>query len=93
MAKSILQHEKRCYRCGSRVWLEEHHILGGALRKLSEREGFKVWLCHYCHNEPPNGVHHNAEANRRLKADCQAKYEETHSRDEWMLLVGKNYRW
>lgn len=93
MAKSILQSEKRCFLCGSRVWLEEHHVLGGALRKLSEREGFKVWLCHYCHNEPPRGIHHNAENNRKLKAKCQAKYEETHSRDEWMSLVGKNYRW
>ena len=92
MAKSILQDEKRCYLCGSQVWLEEHHIYGGALRKKSEREGFKVWLCHYCHNEPPFGVHHCEERNKALKAECQAKYEETHSRDEWFALIGKNFR-
>lgn len=90
--QSILQNEKECYICGSRVWLESHHIFNGnPNRKISEANGFKVWLCHYCHNEPPNGVHFNRERRIWLQRECQAKYEETHGRDEFMRLIGRNY--
>lgn len=68
---SIIQKEKACYICGAEVMLEEHHVYGGPCRKLSERYGLKVYLCHYCHNEPPNGVHFNAAVNERLKAEVQ----------------------
>ena len=90
--KSILQTEKECYLCQSKVLLEEHHIFpGNPGRKISERNGFKVYLCHYCHNEPPFGVHFNRENMDKLKADCQRKYEETHSHNEFMKLIGRNY--
>lgn len=89
--KSILQNEKRCFFCNSSQWLEEHHCFGGANRKLSEKYGLKVWLCHNHHNEPPFGVHHNAENMRKLRAAAQAKFEETHTREEFMRLFGKNY--
>lgn len=92
MAKSILQTEKRCFLCGSQTWLEEHHIFEGtANRKISEKNGFKVYLCHYCHNEPPKGVHFNRANNLKLKRACQRKYEETHTREDFMRLIGKNY--
>lgn len=90
--KSILQDEKRCWFCGSHSWLEEHHIFEGtANRRISEANGFKVYLCHYCHNEPPRGVHFNRENSLRLKKACQQKYERTHSREEFMSLIGRNY--
>lgn len=66
--KSIVQAEKRCFFCGSQIWIEEHHIFGGALRKKSEKFGLKVYLCHYCHNEPPDGVHFNSENMNMLKS-------------------------
>ena len=91
MAKSILQSEKICFFCNSMSWLEEHHIYGGANRKISERQGFKVYLCHHCHNEPPNGVHFNEKRNRQLKKICQQKYEETHTREDFLRLIGRNY--
>ena len=90
--KSILQREKRCFLCGSYQWLEEHHVYGGANRKVSEANGFKVLLCHWCHNEPPRGVHHNRERRQWLQAQCQLQYESMgHSRDEFLHLIGKNY--
>lgn len=89
--KSILQEEKKCYICGSTQWLENHHIFGGANRKLSEKYGLKVWLCHYCHNEPPQGVHFNAQAMNRLREDGQRAFERTHTHGEYMALFGKNY--
>ena len=90
--KSILQTEKECYFCKSKQMLEEHHIFpGNPGRKISEKNGFKVYLCHYCHNEPPFGVHFNRENMDTLKADCQRKYEETHTRKEFMNLIGRNF--
>lgn len=91
MAKSIMQHSKQCFICGSTQWLEEHHVFGGANRKNSEKYGLKVWLCHLHHNEPPFGVHHNAENMLKLKQAAQMKFELTHSRKEFMQLFGKNY--
>ena len=61
MSKSIISNEKRCFRCGTTIWLERHHIFGGAMRKKSEHFGLWVYLCHRHHNEPPNGVHYNRD--------------------------------
>lgn len=72
--KSIIQRDdSRCYICGSRQWLEWHHVYGGGLRSVSEQYGLKVRLCHYCHNEPPNGVHQNKEIRLLLQAKVQRK--------------------
>lgn len=90
--RSILQDEDRCYLCGSTDWTETHHIYGGnPNRRISEENGFKVRLCHWCHNEPPHGVHHNKQMDLWLRQRCQEKYEETHSREEFIKLIGKNY--
>ena len=89
-----MQAEKTsCYICGSRVWLEEHHVFGGANRKLSEKYGLKVWLCHGCHNEPPVGVHHNAVINNHLKAETQKKAMEHYgwNIEKFRKVFGKNY--
>lgn len=72
--KSIMEAEngpRCCYFCGATQRLEKHHIFGGSLRKKSEQYGLTVTLCHDCHNEPPHGVHFDAERNNRLKADAQ----------------------
>lgn len=89
--KSILQDEKECYICGSTVWLERHHIYFSFNRKKSEQNGFVVYLCHRHHNEPPDGVHFNLDVDNELKQICQAEYEKTHSHQEFMKLIGRNY--
>lgn len=92
MAKSIMQTEKRCYVCGTTYDLHDHHIFyGTANRKQSEKHGFKVFLCGKHHNLSNQGVHFNHELDMRLKMECQAKFEETHSREEFMQIIGKNY--
>lgn len=90
---SILQSECRCYFCGSYEWIEEHHIFGGdPNRRISEENGFKVFLCHWHHNEPPDGVHFNRRNRLRLQEECQRRYEEMgHTRAEFIALIGKNY--
>lgn len=93
MASSIMSREKKCYLCGRGSMLEEHHIFGGANRKLSEKYGLKVWLCHYCHNEPPMGVHFSSERMLKLKEDGQRAFMEHYSKSEseFRQIFGKNY--
>lgn len=47
MSKSILQSEKECFMCGTVLNLERHHVIfGTAGRKISDKLGLTVWLCH-----------------------------------------------
>ena len=91
--KSILQSEKVCYLTGSTYNLHRHHIYAGSRRQISEREGFWVWLTGYYHNQSNEGVHgkDGHALDLWLKQECQRKYEENHSREEFMRLIGKNY--
>lgn len=95
MAKSILQTDKdSCFICGSHEWIEEHHVFGGnGRRRLSEKYGLKVYLCHYCHNEPPNGVHHNSETRKALQQFAQEKAMQHYgwTVDDFRNIFGKNY--
>ena len=91
MANSILQDKKECYITGAALNLHEHHIFGGKNRKISEKHGFKVWLRADWHNVADYGVHFNRDLDIFLKMSCQNKFEETHTRAEFMALIGKNY--
>ena len=82
----------RCFMCGSTNWLEKHHIFGGANRKLSEKYGLVVWLCHECHNEPPDGVHHNKENMAKLHKLGQQRFEIDHPELNFRQIFGKNYK-
>lgn len=94
MSKSILQTEKECYLTGSTYNLHKHHIyFGNPGRKISEKNGFWVYLTGALHNQSNDGVHgkNGHELDLKLKRDCQRKFEETHSREEFMKLIGRNY--
>jgi hypothetical protein len=87
----MLGNDEECFLCRKTVALERHHIFSGAYRKRSEEKNMIVYLCHWCHNEPPMGVHHNHAMNLRLKRAAQYQYEKTHSREQFMGLFGRNY--
>ena len=59
---------------------------------MSEKNGFKVWLCQE-HHEGTYGVHGSKghDLDIYLKQVCQKKYEETHTRDEFINLIGRSY--
>lgn len=89
--KSIMQDEKKCYVTGREYDLHKHHIYGGPNRTISEDNGFWVWLTPEYHNMSDEGVHFNKEFALALKQECQLKYEQTHTREEFIELIGRNY--
>ena len=93
MAKSIMQTEKECFMTGSIVNLHRHHIYAVGRRKISEENGFWVWLHGSYHNQSDYGVHgkNGHDLDMELKRICQARYEETHTREDFIRLIGKSY--
>lgn len=96
---SILQPDKSyCFLCGIRNGcgldaLEEHHVFeGNGKRPISEQYGLKVYLCGCtCHREGPKSAHKNKETKDMLHKLAQRKFEETHSREEFIAAFGKSY--
>ena len=88
---SILQDEKKCYVTGDTRNLHKHHIYGGPNRPISEKNGFFIWLKPELHNMSSHGIHFNKDWDLEMKRKCQSKYEETHTREEFMALIGRNY--
>lgn len=80
-----------CELCGRYTKIERHHVFGASNRKKSEKYGLVANLCHWCHNEPPSGIHHNWANNLRLKQKYQRQFEKTHSHAVFMKEFGKNY--
>lgn len=99
-AKSILQpkEDKRCYLCMRlygdyrEQYVEEHHIIfGTAGRAISEELGLKVNLCVPHHTAGKEAVHNNHKMARELQREAQQIFERTHSHEEWMDRIGRNY--
>ena len=88
---SKMQTTKECYMCGSTNWLELHHVFNASNRNKSTKYGLVVYLCHWCHNEPPNGVHHNAERMRWLKAEGQKAFIKHYPNLDFLKIFGRNY--
>jgi hypothetical protein len=92
---SLLQGKaKRCYLTDAEgVPLEKHHIyFGSGMRSISDKHGLWVWLVPEMHRGT-YGVHgkEGHKIDLLLKRDCQRKYEEKHSREDWMKLIGRSY--
>jgi len=91
MTKSILQQTKECFVTHRTYGLHKHHIYGGANRRMSEENGFYIWLIPELHNMSDRGIHFDKAFDLRIKRLCQAEYEKHHTRDEFMALIGRNY--
>lgn len=91
--KSIIQNKKECFVCKATYNLHLHHIFfGTANRKISDKNGFTVYLCQY-HHEGTFGVHgkEGNKLNLYLKRICQKEYEKDHTREEFIRLIGQSY--
>lgn len=84
---SILTNDmEHCYICQS-PFVEIHEIYNAGNRKISMKNGFCVPLCHKHHEY----VTLNADGSNYLKQKCQMVFEKTHSREEFMKLIGRNF--
>lgn len=90
---SIMQNKKECYFTKSRSGLHKHHIFGGFNRNNSEKYGLWIWLRWDRHiaDSPHRTPHNDAEIDLMLKREAQRKFEQSHSREEFMQTFGKNY--
>lgn len=96
--KSIMQENKECYLCRkyfdicNERGLHKHHVYEGwGNRQRSEDTGCWIYLCGQHHNLSNYGIHFNKDVDMEVKQECQRKFEETHSREEFMDIFGKNY--
>jgi len=95
MAKSIIQSKKECYVCriihkiSVKNDLDCHHcILGKGNRKIADKLGLFVYLCKPHHHY----VHHDGwKLLQALKRVAQRAFEKTHTRAEFMAIIGRNY--
>ncbi len=63
--------------------LDPHEIYGGSNRIRSIKNRFVALLCRECHD--------NEEVTKELRIMTQLEYEKTHTREEFIQLIGKSY--
>ena len=73
-----------CEFCGRySKQLDPHEIYGGSNRKRSIKNKFIKLLCRKCHN--------NEKIIKQLRIDTQKEYMKTHTKEEFIELIGKSY--
>lgn len=75
-----------CYICGKKK-KHTHEIYGGRNRQVSMRNGFCIPICEECHDRTEIDM----EFDKELKRESQEKFEEEHTRDEFIKLIGESY--
>lgn len=83
-----------CGRNGSSDQLDKHHIFGGSNRKLSEKYGLVVHLCHdRCHLYGEDAVHNNPDTMQELHEYGQKKAmaDNGWTVDDFRAVFGKSY--
>lgn len=84
---SILTNDMtRCYVCG-KYKDHIHEIFGGRNRQISMRNGFCIPICSECHDRTEIDI----DFDKKLKRECQRKFEETHTREEFLQLIDVSY--
>ena len=82
---------KSCFICGATKDIEKHHVFfGNPNRKHSEKHGLTVDLCPE-HHRGTQGVHNNRSLDLSFKKIYQARFEEKHSREDFIATFGRNY--
>ena len=95
MTESIICNDRRCYICARQSDLECHHIIhGNANRKIADKDGLWVYLCHRCHTL----LHDKGMHDKRIQAIGQRRWMETFYPDdeekaleEWHKRYGKSF--
>jgi hypothetical protein len=76
--------EGKCDYCKKeKKRLDPHEVYGGSNRKRSILNNFVKMLCRECHSS-------EAIINQ-LRIDAQKEFEKTHTREEFIKIIGKSY--
>ena len=75
-----------CFRCGKPA-TDIHEVYGGRNRQQSMKYGFCVPLCRLCHSF----IEQDVQTDFNLKWLVQCKFEENHTREEFIKIIGRNY--
>ena len=88
-SKSIIHNDDSCYICGSYPTETHHCIHGTANRRLADKDGLTVNLCHICHMN----LHDKGLYDRELQKLAQTKWMEYYNKgtEEWIKRYGKSY--
>lgn len=79
-----LTKEGICEYCGNySKRLDPHEIFGGSNRQRSIKHKFVKLICPKCHS--------NENIINQLRIDTQKEYEKTHTREEFIKIIGKSY--
>lgn len=74
----------KCQYCGKETKkLDPHEVYGGSNRKRSITNNFIKLLCRECHS--------NENIINQLRIDTQKEYENKHTREEFIKIIGKSY--
>lgn len=73
-----------CEVCGNySKQLDPHEVYGGSNRKRSIKHKFVKLICRKCHG--------NEDIIKQLRIDTQKEYMKTHTKEEFIKLIGKSY--
>lgn len=78
-----------CFVCG-RPYPNIHHMMNKADKKKAEKYGLILPLC-VNHHTGAEGVHSKPEKMLACRQMAQRKFEEEHTREEWIAEFGKSY--
>lgn len=88
---SILNNLDKCFFCGRPAECIHEVFFGTANRRISIENGFCAGLCHKEHNLSNKSVHKDREMDLKLKRAYQKEYMKTHTKEEFIKLIGKSY--
>lgn len=93
--KSIITDDDRCfihriYLCVDIPGTEEHHCIHGfANRKLADKDGLTVKLCHVCHRLLHDKGYHDKDL-QRIAQESWMKHNNKSEKD-FIVRYGKSY--
>lgn len=92
-APSIMQDCKKCIVTGAVSGLDVHHVYpGNPNRRISDENGFWVYLRHDVHMALHARMHPFDQLMDELKVACQEAFEGMGgTREEFMRLIGRSY--
>lgn len=78
---------KACPLCGKASYLQEHHLIAGSNRQMSDRYGLTINICPECHSK----IHQDAHTMALFMGIGQLIFEQRYPQSDFAALFGKNF--